>query len=71
MAGSEAVATRPPRLGFQGNAGEDRPSHTLGGSSGCKGRAMGHWFASGASGARGSPVALMASGDGWLGCARE
>jgi hypothetical protein len=35
MAGGEAVAARPLRLGFQGNADEARPSHALGGSSGC------------------------------------
>jgi hypothetical protein len=71
MAGGEAVAARPPRLGFRGNAGDARPSHALGGSSGCWGRAMGQWFASSASGARSSPATLMADGSGWLGRARE
>jgi hypothetical protein len=35
MAGGEVVAARPPRLGLRGNAGDARPSHALGGSSGC------------------------------------
>jgi hypothetical protein len=68
MAAGEAVAARPLRLGFRGNVSDARPSHALGGSSGCEGRAMGHWFASGASGARSSPAALMVGGGGWLGC---
>jgi hypothetical protein len=34
MAGGEAVATRPLRLGFRENAGEARPSRALGSSSG-------------------------------------
>jgi hypothetical protein len=68
MAGGEAVAARPPRLGLRGNAGNARPSRAPGGSSECSGRAMGHWFSSGASGARSSPAALMAAGGGWLGC---
>jgi hypothetical protein len=68
VAGDEAVAARPPRLGLRGNAGDARPSHAFGGSSGCSGRAMGHWFSSGASGARSSPAALMAGDDGGLGC---
>jgi hypothetical protein len=32
MAGGEAVAARPPRLGFRGNAGDARPSSAIGGS---------------------------------------
>jgi hypothetical protein len=30
MAGGEAVAARPPRLGLRGNAGDARPSDALG-----------------------------------------
>jgi hypothetical protein len=68
MADGKAVAARPSRLGFRGNVGDARPSRAPGGSRECSGRAMGHWFSSGASGARSSPAALMAGGDGWLGC---
>jgi hypothetical protein len=32
MAGGEAVAAQPPRLGFQGNAEDARPSSAIGGS---------------------------------------
>jgi hypothetical protein len=32
MAGGEAVASRPPRLRFRGNAGDARPSSAIGGS---------------------------------------
>jgi hypothetical protein len=35
MAGGEAVAARPPRLGFRGNAGDARPSSAIGGSRVC------------------------------------
>jgi hypothetical protein len=68
MAGSEAVAARLPRLGLRGNADDARPSRAPGGSREYSERAMGHWFSSGASGARSSPAALMAGGGGWLGC---
>jgi hypothetical protein len=66
MAGGKAVATWPPRLGFPGNAGDARPSRALGSSSGCQGRAMGHWFITETSGATLPPAALMAGGGGWL-----
>jgi hypothetical protein len=68
MAGGEAVAARLPRLGLRGNAGDARPSRAPRGSRECSGRAMGHWFSSGASGARSSPAVLMAGGGDWLGC---
>jgi hypothetical protein len=32
MADDEAVAARPPRLGFRGNTGDARPSSAIGGS---------------------------------------
>jgi hypothetical protein len=35
MADDEVVVARPPRLGFQGKAGEARPSRACGSSSGC------------------------------------
>jgi hypothetical protein len=50
MVGGEAVAARPPWLSLRGNAGDARPSRAPGGSRECSGRAMGHWFSSGARG---------------------
>jgi hypothetical protein len=35
MVGGKTGTARPPQLGFRGNAGEARPSHAIGGSSGC------------------------------------
>jgi hypothetical protein len=41
MAGGEAVAARPPRLGLRGNAGDARPSHALGGLEWVQGKSYG------------------------------
>jgi hypothetical protein len=35
MGGGKAAMARPPRLGLRRNAGEARPSHACGSSSGC------------------------------------